>query len=144
MFLFLCYGCPDVQLIIFCKIAPMAILLTATCIEFVTLNLPPCFRYLPGNHYFIFRGDEKFLFYISSFIIRLDKIKLRTDYLPVPLTAVYKKFVKNGLSPVIAAQGLLVIRPLDFLDGVIRIAGFIIDDIHLFAFKFKFIKHALC
>ena len=58
VFLFRATVAPDVQFIGFYKIAPVAIFLTATGIEFVILDLGPGFSDLTGNHGFIFRSDD--------------------------------------------------------------------------------------
>ena len=85
MVFFLLQSLHDIQFIGFNKIAPVAIFLTASGIKIMILNLCPGIGDLAGDDGFIFRRDIYFLFAIFFFLIGLNKIKFRTDYLPAAL-----------------------------------------------------------
>src|ERR1700712_733669 len=102
MLFLLSNGCPDIQFVIFYKIAPVTIFLSAAGIKFVPLNFIPRFFNLAGYEQFVFRTDIKLLPDVRAFAIRFNKIKFGAYHMPVTLAAVHEKLVKNGLSPVIA------------------------------------------
>ena len=71
------------QLVVFYKIAPMAIFFAAAGIKIPLLNFFPYLRHLMLYCFGVLRCDDDFFFALFFLFIRLHKIKFRTNHFPV-------------------------------------------------------------
>jgi len=97
------------KVIVFDKIAPMAIFFTAACIKIMILDLAPnCFDLL-ANYVDVPLCNKNLFFFVGLFFVRLDKIKFGAHDPPSLFLIVFNEdLIKHGLPPVITPHRILV------------------------------------
>src|SRR5688572_29003634 len=123
------------KLMVFYKIAPVAIRLSAAGVKIMILYPLPCFDDLLFHYFFMFRRHKYFFIIKFTLFIRLYKKKTDSRQFPAFTSLpVEKQFVKNSLPPIITAFGFFWMPRFCKLPSPVRFfeaASFKISDGHL-------------
>src|ERR1044072_8507977 len=97
------------KIIVFNKIAPMAIVFTASSIKIMILDLAPnCFD-LFANRIDILLCNKDLLLFVHLFFVGLNKIKFGAYHAPSFFLVVFNKdLIKHGLPPIVTSNRILI------------------------------------